>query len=88
MEGKSTQSLHRNFHVEALLHAEDRALGMPLPSWGPPNPGRETVNSRLDARGRSLAKYMLVAWVESTAGEQMVSDPNTEPLLSWVIYLS
>lgn len=82
MEESHPESLDRQFRSEALQQAEDRALGTLLPSWRPPNWGGETVNGRLDAPGRSLARCALVVPVESRARGQPVSDPNTEPFLS------
>lgn len=48
-------------------------------------PGGGT-GGRSDAPGRSLAKYVLVARVESSAGDKW-SDPNAGPFLSWVVCL-
>lgn len=52
---------------------------------GHPTRGEEP-NGRLDAPGRSLAKYALVVRVESSAGDKR-SDPSAGPFLSWVVCL-
>lgn len=68
---------------EALQHAEDRAPGTLPPSRRPPTPGEE-LSGRLDAAGRSIARYALVVRVESSTGDKR-SDPNAGPFLSWVV---